>query len=113
MDVADNDEDNSRFDVLASIKHNRLRLEQRFASAAKSGRRWLIECRDLGDASDADAGVYFVECDDDAAVDRVIARCTDDNPYERLLGIYDLRKPLGEQGGGVARAAWIAGQSPP
>jgi hypothetical protein len=98
------------FDMLAAVRRNRERLEQRFAAAAANGQRWLVECRDLGDAFDADAGVYFVECADDAAVDQVVARCTDDNSYDRVLGIYDLRRPLGEQGGGLPRSAWIPGK---
>jgi len=106
----DPDEDsNPPFEMLASIKRNRDRLEQRYVSAAASGHRWLVECRDLADAFDSTAGVYFVECSDDAAVDEVVARCADDNPYDRLLGIIDLYKPLDRQGGGVTRAEWIAG----
>ena len=107
--VDDPDEhDDPPFDMLAAIKRNRERLEQRYVSAAASGHRWLVECRDLSDAFDSAAGVYFVECLDDAAVDEVVARCTDDSPYDRLLGIIDLRKPLDDQGGGVTRAEWIA-----
>ncbi|MBA4189093.1 MAG: hypothetical protein C0467_13930 [Planctomycetaceae bacterium] len=111
MDDTDEDEDDSPFDLLAAIKRNRERLEQRFASAVASGHRWLVECRDLGDAFDPDAGVYFVECADDAAVDQVAARCTDDNPYDRLLGIFDLRRPLCEQAGGLTRTAWLTEKS--
>jgi hypothetical protein len=107
----DDEDDQAPFDLLAAVRRNRLRLVLRFVSAAASGQRWLVECRDLGDAFDAAAGVYFVECADDAGVDQVVARCTDDS-YDRLLGIFDLRRPLGEQGGGLTRAAWIIGRQP-
>jgi hypothetical protein len=102
------DDDDARFDPIAAIHENRQRLEKRFATAASGGQKWLVECRDLGDAFDADAGVYFVECPDDAAVDQLVAQCTDDNPYDRLLGIYDLRQPLDPQGPGLTRASWMA-----
>lgn len=104
-------EDDSPFDLFAVIQGNRERLEKQFVSAAAGGSRWLIECRDLSDAFDSDGGVYFVECVDEAAVDAVVARCTADNPYDRLLGIFDLRRPLAEQGAGMSRAAWIAARS--
>ncbi len=59
MAVADEVEDGPPFDMRGSIEPNRLRLEQRSASAAGSGRRWSVEFRDQGDAFDADAGEYF------------------------------------------------------
>ena len=99
------------FDMLAAIRANRMRLEQRFASAGASGPRWLVQCRDLGDAFDSDAGVYFVECMDEAAVDEVAARCTDGNPWDRLLGVFDLHRPLAEQGVGLPRATWVAARA--
>ena len=102
------DDDDPSLDMLTAIKRNRERLEQRYASAAASGHRWLVECRDLSDALDSAAGVYFVECNDEAAVDQVVAHCTDDNPYDRLMGIVDLSVPLDKQGGGMTRAKWIA-----
>ena len=44
-------------------------------------------------------------------MDRIVACCTDDNPYDRLLGIFDVRKPLAGQGGGLIRKAEkIAGE---
>jgi hypothetical protein len=106
----DKDSSDPAFDLAAAVKLNRERLERSFGRAAARGQRWLLECRDLGDAFDSDAGVYFVECADDAAVAQVVARCTDANPYDRLLGIYDLRKPLDPQGPGLTRAEWLSGK---
>jgi hypothetical protein len=105
--VADENAGGGPSDVLAVVRRNRERLEQRFAAAVASGRRWLVECRDLFDAFDSDGGVYFVGCSDDAAVDALVARCTDDNPCDRLLGVFDLHRPLAEQGGGLTRSAWL------
>lgn len=92
-----------------AIALNRKRLENRAADARAKGFRWLVECRDLGDAYDRDAGVYFVPCEDEAKVNEVVARKGPDNPYDRVLGVFDLEVPLGEQGGGVDRESWLAG----
>jgi hypothetical protein len=72
----DDDDDGTQgepFDLLAAVRRNRERLEQRFAAARQRGQRWLAECRDLGDAYDSAAGVYFVECADDLALEQVVA----------------------------------------
>lgn len=98
------------FDMLRAVQLNRVRREQRFAEAQQGNNTWLVECRDLGDAFDKDAGVYFVPCPDEAAVDELVARCSDDNPYDRLLGIFHLGRPLDAQAGGITRAQWLAGQ---
>jgi hypothetical protein len=100
--------DEPAFDMRAAVELNLQKLQQRFATAQESGHRWLAECRDLGDAFDRDAGVYFVECRDDAAVDEVVARCKEDDPYDRLLGIYDLTQPLRGQAGGMTRGEWLS-----
>jgi hypothetical protein len=113
VDDSDEEPDEKPFDLLAAVRRNRERLEQRFASARERGQRWLAECRDLGDAFDEAAGVYFVECPDDAALERVVVRCAEDNPYDRLLGIFDLSRPLEAQGGGLTRAQWLSGKRPP
>lgn len=104
-------DDDPPFDMYESVRRNRERLERRFEMARAKGLRWLVECRDLGDAFDEAAGVYFVDCPDDAAVEQIVIRCTDDNPYDRVLGIFDLHRPLPEQGGGLNRASWLAGGS--
>lgn len=104
------DSDEKPLDVHAVVQANRGRLEARFASAAATGAHWLVECRDLGDAFAADAGVFFEICPDDDAVDALVARCTDTNAYERLLGIYDLRRPLRGQGPGLTRKDWLSGK---
>jgi hypothetical protein len=98
------------FDMLRAVQVNSSRLAQRFAEARQGNSAWLVECRDLGDAFDEDAGVYFVPCPDEAAVAELVAKCSDDNPYDKLLGIFNLHKPLDAQGGGVTRTQWLAGQ---
>ena len=92
-----------------AIALNRKRLENRAADARAKGFRWLVECRDLGDAYDRDAGVYFVPCADEAKVHEAIVNKGPDNPYDRVLGIFDLEAPVGEQDGGVRREDWLAG----
>lgn len=111
MAVAGEGENDRTAEPSTAVELNWLRLQQRFALASSGGQRWLVECRDLGDALDADAGVYFVECADEAAVDQMAADRDDTNPYERLLGIYDLRKALHLQGAGLSRAAWLSERS--
>lgn len=96
-------------DLSAAAKLNRERLEKRFNSADRRSHQWLVECRDLGDAFDKDAGVYFVACENESTVNQLIANKTDDNMYDRVLSIFDLRNPLSAQGVGVTRAEWISG----
>lgn len=98
------------FDLLSAATKNWERLQQNFAAAKTHGDTWLVECRDLSEAFDADAGVYFSPCQDDAAVDELVTRCSDENHYDRVLGIYDLRRPLNEQSVGLTRAEWLAGR---
>ncbi len=80
--------------VSEAIALSRKRLENRAADARSKGFRWLVECRDLGDAYDRDAGVYFVPCEDEAMVHETIVHKGSDNPYDRVLGIFDLGVPL-------------------
>lgn len=101
-------EEIARFDPFAAVALNRQRLEARFVEATQRGMRWLVECRDLSDAYDEAAGVYFEECADDTALWDVIERCTEDNAYDRLLGIFDLQRPLAEQADGQSRTSWLA-----
>ena len=92
-----------------AIALNRKKLENRASRARQKGNRWLVECGDLWDAHDEDAGVYFVECVDEQAVHDTIVNKGPDNDSDRVLGIFDLERPLDEQGGGVTREAWMAG----
>ncbi len=107
MNESRDNPNNDLFDPEAAIRLNRERLRRKFDDADRNRLRWLVECRDLGDAFDADAGVFFVECPDDAAVEQLAARFTDDNAYNRILGIFDLRKPLDEQRVGMTREEWL------
>jgi hypothetical protein len=91
---------------LSAVERNGKQRQEKFAPA--NGQRWLAECRDLGDANDHDAGVYFQACPDDATVDSIVACFTDDNAFDRLLGVVDVRQPLAGPGGGLTRAQWLA-----
>jgi hypothetical protein len=102
--------DSNRSPLLSAVELNDQRRQEKFATARANGQMWLAECRDLGDADDHDAGVYFKACPDEATVDSIVACFTDDNAFDRLLGVFDVRKPLAEQGGGITRAQWLAGQ---
>ncbi len=93
-----------------AIEINAARRVKRFADGRAQGAAWMIECRDMWDAMDEDAGVYFVFCDDESAVDRIVAQMTDDNPNNRVLGIYDLARSLEAQGPGLTRSEWLAGK---
>lgn len=83
----------------------------RFAEAERAGAAYLVECRDLWDAHEADGGVYFVPCDTAAAVTTIALEFTNDNPNDRLLGVYVIAKPLLPQGPGLTRAQWPASQT--
>ncbi len=96
----------------AAIALNRKRLENQAADARAAEFRWLVESRELGDAYDRDARVYFVPCEDDKKVLAVISPKGPDNPYDRVLGVFDLEVPLSGQGGGVRREDWLAGVRP-
>ncbi len=75
--------------------------ESHFAKAQAEGGRWLLECRDMWDAFDDDGGVYFQAMPDDLSARRE-ARDIQANPKDkRLLGAYDLTRPLAEQGPGL------------
>lgn len=75
--------------------------ETHFLKGQAEGGRWLLECRDMWDAFDEDGGVYFQVLTDDLAARRE-ARDIQANPKDkRLLGAYDLTRPLAEQGSGL------------
>lgn len=82
-----------------------------FAGAASAGAMWLVECRDLWDASDEDAGVFYQPCADDAGVDRLLAEYAD-GEWHSVLGIYDVRRPLEAQGPGLRPESWRRGERP-
>jgi len=90
--------------MLHAIELNSQRLVTRFAECKNSGAMWLLECRDLWDSEDEDAGVYFVECSSGYAVNNFIKKM--DPLSDRILGIYDLSKPLKNQGAGLTLEEW-------
>ena len=86
--------------------------ESHFAKGQAEGARWLLECRDMWDAFDEDGGVYFALAMDDQAARRE-ARDIQANPKDkRLLGAYDLTRPLAEQGQGLKLEEFLE-QLPP
>ncbi len=75
--------------------------ESHFARGQAEGARWLLECRDMWDAFDEDGGVYFKVFQEETSARRQ-ARDIQAHPKDkRLLGAYDLSKPLKEQGAGL------------
>lgn len=92
-----------------ALQINRERRALRHAEAAGAGAAWLVECRDLWDAHDEDAGVYFVACATDDDVTGLVGRLDDDNPNDRILGIYRISEPITPQGPGLTRAQWLSG----
>ena len=92
--------------LLHAVRLNAQRREERYAEHRAAGKAWMIECRDLWDSEDEDAGVYFVPCADAAAVTRYIKGL--DPATDRVLGIYDLSKPLTPQGPGITEDVWRA-----
>jgi len=91
-----------------ALANARTRRKVRYAEVKEQGYSWLLECRDLWDAHDDDAGVYFVECKTRKEVDDKVKK----NAYEeKVMGIYDLSQPLNEQGPGIARKDWVMGRA--
>ena len=96
-----------------AVALNRKRLAKRADEARALGFRWLVECRDMWDAHDDDAGVYFVPCEDEEKVGEVISiRDPDAAMSDKVLGIFDLSGPLSVQNFGVTRAQWLSGERP-
>jgi hypothetical protein len=87
-----------------AVQINARRRAERCGEFRAAGAAWMLECRDLWDSEDEDAGVYFVSCVDDRAVERRLGEL--DPASDRLLGIYDLSKPLEPQGPGLTAAEW-------
>ena len=92
-----------------AVRLNRERRVTQHAKAAREGVVWLVECRDLWDSPDEDQGVYFVPCALEAEVTVLAERFDDENPNDRILGIYRVWEPVVPQGPGLTRAQWLAG----
>lgn len=93
--------------LASAVALNWQQLQQRYSEAQKSGAAWLVECRDMYDAVEDDAGIYFEPCSDAAAVDKMVADF--DSRFTKILGIYSLRKPLESQGTGLTVSQWKRG----
>lgn len=92
--------------ITHAVKLNSKRCARYYAEFKAAGAMWMLECRDLWDSEDEDAGVYFVDCSSTRAVNNFIMKM---NRFsDRLLGIYDLTKPLIEQGPGLTLEEWKA-----
>ncbi|HRE30251.1 MAG TPA: hypothetical protein PK954_26655 [Anaerolineales bacterium] len=95
--------------MLQALKLNRGRRAVNHAEAAQAGAAYLVECRDLWDAHDTDAGVYFVPCATEAEVTALVNQHNETDPNDRILGIYRVDAPIEPQGPGLTREAWLAG----
>jgi len=100
-----------------ALRRNNERRAVRYAEAAAAGAAYLVECRDLWDASDDDAGVYFVACHAETEVDALVAQdpLRDGDgvvrgPGDPVMGIYSVPHPLDAQGPGLTPAEWRAGE---
>lgn len=92
--------------LVRAIRLNAKRRVEKYAEFKKAGAKWMMECRDLWDSEDEDAGVYFVDCASENVVRR---RAREMDPMsDRILGIYDLSKPLAKQGPGLTLEEWKA-----
>jgi hypothetical protein len=89
-----------------AVSYNYNRLENRFAEAREAGQRWVVECRDLWDANDADAGVYFDLRENAEAVDKLVSHSQNRQAYTSVLGIFDTQQPLRDQGCGFTVKEW-------
>lgn len=94
-------------DLKTVLHHNALRRQKQFKQALHDGAQWLVECRDLGDRFDEDAGVYFVPLYSVEEVNDLVALYTPDNEWDQILGIYALNMPLESQGSGLTRTQWL------
>ena len=86
----------------------RERRKIRYAEAKEQGYSWLLECRDLWDAHDNDAGVFFSFCHTRPEVDEKVKKSSG---TQKVLGIYDVRQPLKEQGAGITPKDWEIGRN--
>ena len=80
---------------------NTQRRALRFAEGQAQKALWLVECRDMWDAADEDAGVYFcIEKTTESARLLVKSALTQPNDV-RVLGVYSLQQDLVKQGPGL------------
>jgi hypothetical protein len=93
--------------LLNAVRKNDERRQVRFVEGQRQGMRWMLECRDMWDASDDDGGVYFSLCASESDVTAIAQHLNGTNTEDRLLGIYDLSKPLIPQGAGISRSEWL------
>ena len=96
-------------DYLEAARLNAERRPLRFAEGRAQGADYMLECRDLGDSEDRDAGVYFKFCSAHELASE-LAKMPDDDPWNRVLGIFNLALPLEQQGLGITRALWLTGR---
>jgi hypothetical protein len=97
---------NSSSPLLRATRLNAARRAASFARFRDAGAAWMVECRDLWDSEDDDAGVYFEEFADGYKMNEFIEGL--DPSSDRILGIYDLSKPLDPQGPGLTLEEWLA-----
>jgi len=93
--------------LLNAIALNVARRKEEFAEFRATGAAWMLECQDLWDFHDEDAGVYFLPRETAAEVDDYLGQLDEEN--YRVLGIYSLARPLEEQELGLTAARWFAG----
>jgi hypothetical protein len=91
-----------------ALARNSERRKARFMEAQQTGATWLVECRDLYDSLDGDAGVYFKACYTESDVNKMVARMDGTTP-DRILGIYSLARPVELLGPGLTREDWLTG----
>ena len=91
--------------LMRAIEINAVRRAERYAAFRAGGATWMAECRDLWDAEDDDAGVYFAEFADGYALREFIAGL--DPASDRILGICDLSRSLESQGPGLTVDEWM------
>ncbi len=89
--------------LLKSLAIAHERREVRYIEAKKQGYRWLLECRDMWDAYDDDAGLYFETYKTRTEVDTKVEKSGGD---QMVMGIFDLSLPLNNQGVGVSVEDW-------
>jgi hypothetical protein len=84
------------------------RRREQQEEARRAGARWLVECYDTWEFPRGEEGVdfYFETCESDSEVDALVVRFADG--WNRVAGIYDVSRPLAEQGEGLSPDAWRA-----
>jgi hypothetical protein len=95
-----------------AVQINQRRRLQKYWEGREKGAAWLVECRDMWDAMDEDAGAYFVFCANEQEVEEALRQRPLDSPDDRVLGIYRLDRPLDSQGPGIRPEDWMNGCRP-